>query len=68
MTSQAVDDKLGKLAYDAYCTQTGGVSLVSGETLPPWDGLTAALQTAWISAARTVEANVREQVETVTDD
>jgi hypothetical protein len=67
MTSAAGDDRLGKLAYDAYCTQTGGVSLVSGETLPPWDGLTGALQTAWITVGRAVEAHVRGQVETETD-
>lgn len=58
MTSAAADDTLGKLAYDAYCTQTGGVSLVSGETLPQWDGLTGGLQDAWIAAARAVEAHV----------
>jgi len=63
MTSQASDQRLGKLAYDAYCTQAGGVSLVSGEPLPPWDGLTGPLQDAWITAARTVEAHVRERGE-----
>lgn len=67
MTSSAVDDKLGKLAYDAYCTHSGGLSLVSGEPLPPWDGQTRPIQEAWISAARTVEAFVagREQDDAV---
>ena len=61
MTSQQADDKLGKLAYDAYCMQTGGVSLISGVTLPPWDGLQTKYQTAWIAAARTVEAHIMAQ-------
>lgn len=63
MTSQAVDDKLGRLAYEAYCIQTGGVSLISGESLPQWDALTGGLQDAWIAAARAVEADVRGQRE-----
>lgn len=45
MTSQAMD-------------QTGGVSLVSGKVLPPWDGLEGKYQDAWITSARTVEAAV----------
>lgn len=66
MTSSYVDDKLGKMAYDAYATQTGGVSLKSGDILPPWDGLEGKYQTAWIAAARTIEAfcmgEVREEL------
>jgi hypothetical protein len=57
MTMQAEDDRLGQVAYDAYATQTGGVSLVSGEQLPPWADLDDSIQTAWIAAARTVLAN-----------
>ena len=55
---RVMDDKLGKLAYDAYRDQTGGVSIVSGAVLPPWDGLESKYQTAWVSAARVVEAYV----------
>lgn len=57
MTAQAEDDRLGRVAYEAYSTQTGGVSLVSGEQLPAWDDLDTSIQTAWIAAARTVLAN-----------
>lgn len=56
MTSQASDQRLGKLAYDAYCTQFGGADLMT-----PWDGLEGPQQDAWISAARTVEAHVEAQ-------
>jgi hypothetical protein len=51
MTSAGVDDKLGKMAYDAYCTQLGGIG-----DLTPWDGLEGQYQDAWIAAARTIEA------------
>jgi hypothetical protein len=57
MTMQAEDDRLGQVAYDAYATQTGGKSLVSGDQLPPWADLDDSIQTAWIAAARTVLAN-----------
>lgn len=53
MTSQGADQKLGRMAYDAYCVQLGNGS--------PWDELEGRLQDAWISAARTVEAYVYEQ-------
>jgi len=54
MTSQQQDDKLGKTAYDAYKMQLGDM----GE---PWDGLSGTEQNAWIAAARTIEATVRER-------
>jgi hypothetical protein len=44
------------MAYDAYCTQLGGIG-----DLTPWDGLERKYQEAWISAARTVEAHVYDQ-------
>lgn len=37
----------GKLAYDAYCKQTGGVSLVSGDKLPEFAALKREIQEAW---------------------
>lgn len=58
MTSQATDQRLGKMAYDAYCTQLGGIG-----DLTPWDGLEGKYQDAWIAAARTIEAHVMAQHE-----
>jgi hypothetical protein len=55
MTSAAEDDKLGKMAYDAYCTQLGGIG-----DLTSWDGLEGQYQDAWIAAARTVVAHAYE--------
>jgi hypothetical protein len=57
MTMQAEDERLGRICYEAYCTNTGWVSLISGEVLPQWDDMTDALKTAWIAAAREVVAN-----------
>jgi hypothetical protein len=54
---QAEDERLGRLCYEAYCTNTGGKSLINGDDLPPWDSLDSALKSAWIAAAREVLAN-----------
>jgi len=54
MTSQANDQRLGQMAYGAYCKQLG-------DTTTPWDKLEGPYQEAWISAARTVEAFVFAQ-------
>lgn len=40
----------GKLAYDAYCKQTGGVSLISGDKLPAFDALKQEIREAWAAA------------------
>ena len=56
MTSSQTDDRLGKLAYDAYMTQIGDIG-------NPWDGLKSGEQTAWITAARTIEYAVAAYVE-----
>lgn len=53
----AEDERLGKIAYEAYATNTGGVSLATGDSLPAWDQLGDAYKTAWIAAAREVIAN-----------
>ncbi len=44
----------GKVAYDAYRTQAGGQSLVSGARLPDWDWLNLEIQAAWRAAANAV--------------
>lgn len=54
----AEDMRLGQLCYEGYLAQTGGVSLVSGQSLPPWDGLEPSLQIAWAAAALNVVANL----------
>jgi len=37
----------GKEAYEAYCRHTNWKSLATGATLPQWDVLPEAIQTAW---------------------
>ena len=45
---------LAKIAYDAYCKSTGGVSLISGDKLPEFDGLRDSIKEAWRAAAAAV--------------
>lgn len=44
-----------KIAYDAYCKSTGGVSLISGDKLPEFDALKDSIKQAWLAAASAVE-------------
>lgn len=52
---------LAKVAYDAYCKQTGGKSLATGDTLPAFDGLRSAIKDAW--AASAIAISLRLDVE-----
>ncbi len=45
---------LAKIAYDAYCQSTGGVSLISGDKLPEFGSLKLEIQDAWYAAAEAV--------------
>lgn len=40
----------GKAGYDAYCKQTGGKSLVTGDPLPPFEALKPSIKDAWAAA------------------
>lgn len=44
-------ERLGKIAYNAYCKQAGGVSLISGDKLPEFEVLKPEIQDAWDAAA-----------------
>ena len=44
-----------KIAYDAYCEDAEGKSLVTGDDLPEWKDLTVAVKGAWVSAAMAVK-------------
>lgn len=48
------DYTLAKVAYDAYCANAGGVSLVTGDKLPEFDVLTMAVKNAWWAAVHAV--------------
>jgi hypothetical protein len=48
----------GKLAYDAYSKEVGGVSAVTGDTLPAFDDTGEVVQSGWIAAAAAVAAEV----------
>ncbi len=48
------DDPLGKVAYEAYCQQTGWKSLATGDPLPAWVDQGERIRLAWGSAALAV--------------
>ena len=41
-----------KKGYESYCASTYNKSVVTGDTLPPWEELPEAVQTAWFAAAK----------------
>lgn len=43
------------IAYDAYVEKAGGVSLVSGESLPQWVDLPPEIQDAWRAVANALD-------------
>jgi hypothetical protein len=51
-------ESYGRRAYKAYSWSAGGVSLVSGDPLPPWDELPPEIQRAWVAAASAVISGV----------
>ncbi len=48
---------LGKIGYDAYCKQTGGKSLISGDPLPEFKALKPAIQDAWAAVGIALALN-----------
>lgn len=43
--------ELGRIGYEGYCRQSGGVSLVSGDKLPEFATLNQSIKDAWAAAA-----------------
>lgn len=44
----------GQVAYEGYCADTDGKSLVSGAVLPAWADLPEPVRHAWEAAGRAV--------------
>jgi hypothetical protein len=44
----------GEVGYNAYCSATGGKSLVTGDSLPAWVDLAEEIQKAWGLSARAI--------------
>lgn len=51
--------RIAEVAYDAYVKQTGGVSLISGERLPPFGVLKQSIKDAWAAAGMSTENSWR---------
>lgn len=51
------------IAYNAYCKQTGGKSLVSGEKLPAFDALNQRIKDAWAASAIALSLDFERETE-----
>lgn len=57
MTEKTRSSTIGEYAYEKYREFSGGKSLVSGQEIPPYEGLPAEIKGAWeYSAAHLVAA------------
>lgn len=56
MNDHIYDPPLGSIAYEGYRDFSQGVSLVSGQAIPPWPELPGNIQAAWNAAAQSVAA------------
>lgn len=54
MVNEQINEHYGRTAYDAYARKAKGVSLVSGDRLPPWEDLPKKVKDAWLAAAAAV--------------
>lgn len=52
--------ELGKVAYDAYSVEVGGVSAITGDPLPDFADTGDLVQSGWIAAAAAVAEAVRD--------
>lgn len=53
---------LGRIGYEAYRADTGGISLASGAKLPPWGDLNEQVRQAWIAAGSAIGMAVVEEL------
>ena len=44
----------GQIAYEAYRNHTGGISLITKQSIPQWSELSPLIQTAWEAAAKPI--------------
>jgi len=49
-----LDINLGKIGYEAYCMFSGGKSLITGATLPPFSETPEPVQKAWHFSAKKI--------------
>jgi len=48
------DISYGKIAYEAYRTQTGGKSTITGLGIPHWESMSDETKAAWEAAGKAV--------------
>lgn len=57
---------LGRIAYEAYASATGGKSLITDDTLPSWGDLPEEVIGAWQASATAVNEALERQRPPVT--
>ena len=55
------EGELAKVAYNSYVASVGGTSPITGDPLPPFEGLSLQVTAGWIAAARAVATAVRSE-------
>lgn len=61
-TERTFKKTYGETAYESYCEETGGKSLVTGAELPYWHDLPKKIQDAWEAAAAAVSERRFEEI------
>ena len=56
--TEFTSEDLGRVAWDEYRKQVGGVSKFTGDTLPEWGAVDSDIQNAWEQAAVAVLVRV----------
>lgn len=54
---------LGQVGYEAYASDAGGHSLVTGDPLPEWQRLSPDIRAAWRAAAEAIHQQLIEEGE-----
>ena len=52
------DYTLAQIAYEGYVETTGGVSIITGHKLPPFENLDERIKDAWYNAAKAVREEI----------
>lgn len=59
--------ELGKIGYEAYRAHTGGISLASGQKIPPYEELNDQVRGAWDAAGSAIGMTIVEELKRTAD-
>ncbi len=58
---------LGRIGYEAYLKRTGGISLASGQKLPPFEELNDQVRDAWIAAGSAIGIELVKEMSRISE-